>query len=177
MGGCRDAVVVDIVDPTWRGARLGTEYVFVFHPPNSSSVLTCSIVMVIAAYLALLIACITMQAPLLDNPNRAGFLALAQFPVVFLFATKNSILSLLLGPGNGYEKLNYIHRWAGRGMFIGATVHGALWINNHVVYGLPILGQQKETSGVAAFGVLCVLILTSFRPIRRFFYQWFFVVQ
>ena len=133
--------------------------------------------MVIAAYLALLIACITMQAPLLDNPNRAGFLALAQFPVVFLFATKNSILSLLLGPGNGYEKLNYIHRWAGRGMFIGATVHGALWINNHVVYGLPILGQQKETSGVAAFGVLCVLILTSFRPIRRFLYQWFFVVQ
>ncbi|RPD53265.1 iron reductase [Lentinus tigrinus ALCF2SS1-6] len=105
------------------------------------------------------------------------FLALAQFPVVFLFATKNSILSLLLGPGNGYEKLNYIHRWAGRGMFIGATVHGALWINNHVVYGLPILGQQKETSGVAAFGVLCVLVLTSFRPIRRFFYQWFFVVH
>lgn len=39
----------------------------------------------------------------------AGFLAIAQLPVVFLFATKNSILSLLLGPGNGYEKLNYIH--------------------------------------------------------------------
>jgi hypothetical protein len=39
----------------------------------------------------------------------AGFLAVAQLPVVFLFATKNSILSLFLGPGNGYEKLNYIH--------------------------------------------------------------------
>ncbi|KAI0742236.1 iron reductase [Daedaleopsis nitida] len=132
---------------------------------------------VIAAYLALLIACITMQVPLVDNPNRAGFLALAQFPVVFLFGTKNSVLSLLLGPGNGYEKLNYIHRWAGRGMFIGATVHGALWINNHLVFDLPILGQQKETSGVAAFGVLCVLILTSIRPIRRFFYESFFVIH
>ena len=104
-------------------------------------------------------------------------MALAQFPIVFLFATKNSILSLLLGPGNGYEKLNYIHRWAGRGMFIGATVHGALWINNHIVFGLPIIGQQKESSGVAAYGVLCVLVLTSFRPIRRFFYQSFFVIQ
>lgn len=132
---------------------------------------------VIAAYLALLIICITMNAPLMDNPNRAGFLALAQFPIVFLFGTKNSILSLLLGPGHGYEKLNYIHRWSGRGMFIGSAVHGAIWINNHLVYDLPILGQQKETSGVAAFGVLCVLILTSFRPIRRLFYQSFFIVQ
>ncbi|KAM5531189.1 hypothetical protein V8D89_015159 [Ganoderma adspersum] len=132
---------------------------------------------VIAAYLALVIACITMNVPLIDNPNRAGFLALAQFPVVFLFATKNSILSLLLGPGHGYEKLNYVHRWAGRGMFIGATVHGALWINNHLVFGLPILGQQKETSGVAAYGVLCVLVLTSFRVVRRLLYQSFFVIH
>ncbi|OSC98326.1 iron reductase [Trametes coccinea BRFM310] len=132
---------------------------------------------VIAAYLALVIICITMNAPLLSNPNRAGFMALAQFPVVFLFGTKNSILSLLLGPGHGYEKLNYIHRWAGRGIFIGATVHGSLWINNHIVYGLPIIGQQKETSGVAAYGVLCGLILTSFRPVRRFFYQSFFIIH
>ncbi|PIL26372.1 transporter [Ganoderma sinense ZZ0214-1] len=132
---------------------------------------------VIAAYLALLLACITMHVPLIDNPNRAGFLALAQFPIVFLFATKNSILSLLLGPGHGYEKLNYVHRWAGRGMFIGATVHGALWINNHLVFGLPILGQQKETSGVAAYGVLCILVLTSFRMVRRFLYQSFFVIH
>ena len=104
-------------------------------------------------------------------------MALAQFPIVFLFATKNSILSLLLGPVHGYEKLNYVHRWAGRGMFIGATVHGALWINNHLVFGLPILGQQKETSGVAAYGVLCVLVLTSFRVVRRLLYQSFFVIQ
>ncbi|KAI0365850.1 iron reductase [Pilatotrama ljubarskyi] len=133
--------------------------------------------MVVAAYLVLTIMCITMQVPLMDNPNRAGFIALAQFPVVFLFGTKNSILSLLLGPGHGYEKLNYIHRWAGRGIFIGSAVHGAIWINNHLVFGLPILGQQKETSGVAAFGVLCGLVLTSFRPIRRFFYQSFFIIH
>ncbi|CDO75148.1 hypothetical protein BN946_scf184590.g5 [Trametes cinnabarina] len=132
---------------------------------------------IIGAYLALVIICMTMNAPLLSNPNRAGFMALAQFPVVFLFGTKNSILSLLLGPGHGYEKLNYIHRWAGRGIFICATVHGALWINNHLVFGLPILGQQKETSGVAAYGVLCGLILTSLRPVRRFFYQSFFIVH
>lgn len=102
---------------------------------------------------------------------------MAQFPVVFLFSTKNSVLSILLGPGNGYEKLNYVHRWSGRGLFICAAVHGALWIRNHLQYSLPILGQQKETSGVAAFGVLCVLVLTSLRPVRRYLYQFFFLTQ
>lgn len=139
--------------------------------------LTFAQLVVIAGYLMSVIVCIVMDSELIDNPNRAGFLAIAQFPVVFLFATKNSVLSLLLGPGNGYEKLNYIHRWAGRGMFIAATIHGSLWIRNHLQYELPILGQQKETSGVAAYGVLCGLVLTSFRPIRRLFYEWFFVIH
>jgi ferric-chelate reductase len=106
-----------------------------------------------------------------------GFIALAQFPVVFLFATKNSILSLLLGPGHGYEKLNYIHRWAGRGMFIGAVVHGVLWIRNHLQYNLPILSSQKEDSGVAALALLSLIVLFSLRPIRLYFYQLFFYVQ
>ena len=134
-------------------------------------------VAVILAYLILTLLCITMHAPLVDNPNRAGFLALAQLPVVFLLGTKNSILSLLLGPGHGYEKLNYIHRWSGRVMFLGAGVHGALWIRNHVQYDLPILGQQKETSGVAAFALLGVIILTSLKPVRRWCYSVFFVLQ
>lgn len=135
------------------------------------------LVLVTAGYLATLVYCITKDSVLITNPNRAGFLALAQLPVVFLFATKNSVLSLLLGPGNGYEKLNYIHRWSGRGMFLGAVIHGSLWIRNHLQYGLPILGQQKETSGVACFALLGILVLTSLRPVRRLLYQAFWIVQ
>ena len=104
-------------------------------------------------------------------------MALAQLPVVFLLGTKNSVLSFLLGPGVGWERLNYIHRWSGRGLFLAATVHGSLWIRNHLVYDIPIIGQQKETSGVAAFGVLCVIVLTSFRVVRYWAYQFFFIVQ
>jgi len=106
-----------------------------------------------------------------------GFIALAQFPVVFLFATKNSILSLLLGPGNGYEKLNYIHRWSGRCMFLGGVIHGSLWIRNHLEWHLPILGPQKETSGVAALGLLSIIVLSSLKPVRTYFYQVFFIIQ
>ena len=106
-----------------------------------------------------------------------GFLAIAQLPVVFLLASKNSVISLLLGAGNGWEKLNFLHRWAGRGLFFGAGIHGALWIRNHIVYDLPIMGQQKESSGVAAFAVLCVIVLSSLKPMRIWFYQVFFVIQ
>lgn len=133
--------------------------------------------LVIIGYLVSVLVCLTMGVDLISNSNRGGFLALAQFPVVFLFATKNNILSLLLGPGNGYEKLNYVHRWAGRGLFITATIHGSLWIRNHLQYDIAIIGQQKETSGIAAFGVLCVIVLTSLRPLRRLFYQFFWITQ
>ncbi|OJA18204.1 hypothetical protein AZE42_08880 [Rhizopogon vesiculosus] len=134
-------------------------------------------IIVLSAYLAAVLVCIIKDAPLISNPNRAGFLALAQFPVVFLFATKNSILSLLLGPGNGYEKLNFMHRMAGRTMFLGGCIHGALWIRNHLQYGLPILGPQKETSGVASLALLGIIVLTSLRPVRRLFYECFFLVH
>lgn len=104
-------------------------------------------------------------------------MALAQLPVVFLFATKNSVLSLLLGPGHGYEKLNYVHRWSGRGMFLAAVIHGSLWIRNHLQYHLAILGPQKETSGVAALSLLCIIVLSSLKPVRIYLRQIFFYVQ
>ncbi|KAF8889553.1 ferric reductase like transmembrane component-domain-containing protein [Gymnopilus junonius] len=132
---------------------------------------------ILMAYAAVVVVCIVKDAPLMSNSNRAGFIALAQFPIVFLFATKNSIVSLLLGPGNGYEKLNFIHRWSGRALFFGGLLHGALWIQNHLEYNIPILSQQKEASGVAAFAVLCVIVLTSLRPVRRFCYEVFFIIH
>ncbi|KAF8549686.1 iron reductase [Imleria badia] len=134
-------------------------------------------IFVLVAYLAITLVCIIQDAPLISNPNRAGFLAFAQFPVVFLFATKNSLLSFLLGPGHGYEKLNFLHRMAGRLMFLAAAIHGGLWIRNHLQYGLPILGPQKETSGVASLAMLGCIVLFSLRPIRRWFYQVFFLIH
>ena len=119
-------------------------------------------------------ACLSEQFFTFSLP---GFIALAQFPVVFLFATKNSLVSLLLGPGNGYEKLNFIHRWSGRVMFLGAVLHGSLWIRNHLQYNLPILGQQKETSGVASLGVLGIIVVSSLKPVRRICYEVFSTIQ
>jgi hypothetical protein len=111
------------------------------------------------------------------NGTLTGFLAIAQLPIVFLFASKNSVVSLLLGPGHGYEKLNFIHRWSGRLMFLAAVLHGALWIRNHLQYDLPIIGQQKEGSGVATLGLLGVIVVSSLPVARRWCYQVFYIMQ
>lgn len=121
--------------------------------------------------------CITVDATLVKNANRAGRIAVAQIPIVFLFATKNSLLSLLLGPGNGYEKLNFVHKWCGRGIFLASVIHGAFWIRDHLNNDTPIIGQEKEETGIAAFALLCVIVLTSLRPVRRRMYTVFYNFQ
>ncbi|KAF9494724.1 hypothetical protein BDN71DRAFT_1489264 [Pleurotus eryngii] len=131
----------------------------------------------IIGYIVLVVVCTVTDAQLIENSNRAGFIAIAQLPPVFLFASKNSILSLLFGPGYGYEKLNFLHKWSARSLFLAAVLHGALWIRNHLEWNLPILGEQKETTGVAALGVLCVLVISSLRPLRRRWYQFFFIIH
>jgi hypothetical protein len=127
----------------------------------------------------------------MDNPNRAGkkknpdnafsnapstgFMTLAQLPFVFLFGTKNNILSLFWQ--RGYERLNFLHRWAGRGIFLSASLHGGFWIHNHLEYNVPILGADKERLGVLTFAALGTIVLTSLRPVRKFAYQLFFYLQ
>ncbi|GJJ09433.1 hypothetical protein Clacol_003655 [Clathrus columnatus] len=131
--------------------------------------------LLLAAYLATTLVCILYKSPILLSPNRAGFIALAQLPFIFLFAAKNSLLSVLLG--RGYEKLNFLHRWAGRILFLSITIHGGLWINNDRTAGTPIIGSAKETLGVAAYGLLGTILITSFPIVRKHAYQMFTVVQ
>jgi hypothetical protein len=102
-------------------------------------------------------------------------MTIAQLPFVFLFATKNSLLSVLWQ--KGYEKLNFLHRWAGRGVFLSASLHGGFWIRNHLQYNVPILGFEKERLGVITYSTLGVIVLTSLKPVRKFAYQVFFYLQ
>jgi hypothetical protein len=74
-------------------------------------------------------------------------------------------------------QVNWLHRYLGYGLFIVGTLHGALWIDDHLFWGEPILGRQKETSGVAAYGVLGVLVLSSIRSVRVWWWGAFRVLQ
>ncbi|KDQ49465.1 hypothetical protein JAAARDRAFT_187039 [Jaapia argillacea MUCL 33604] len=136
-------------------------------------------ILIVVGYLTTVLVCIIRNAPLMSNPNRAGFMALAQLSPVFLLSTKSLHTLPLFSslPSLSYEKINFLHRWAGRILFLSAAIHGSLWINNHLTFGLPILGQQKEGSGVAAFSVLCLIVLSSMRVVRRWAYQGFFYLH
>ncbi|KAG9128299.1 hypothetical protein FRC07_001234 [Ceratobasidium sp. 392] len=121
------------------------------------------------------ILCLTQAAELRSNSNRAGFMALSLLTPTFLFASKNSPAALLLG--KGYEKLNWVHRWAGRLLFLMATLHGSLWISNRIRNGQGALLRSgtKEREGMAAYGTLCMIVLLSLRPVRAYTYQLFYM--
>jgi ferric-chelate reductase len=125
------------------------------------------LVFLIAGYIDSVAACIATHTPLMSNPNRAGFLGIAQLPPIFLLGTKNSLFSLFFPPFLSYTHPNPLRRWARRSPFLAVVIHGSLYIRNYLVWNIPILGQQKEASGVAAFGVHCVLVLGSLKWVRK----------
>ena len=150
--------------------------------------------------MASVVACIVVDAPLVSNSNRTGTyrstllvspqserplitMSTSRLPRTrpisdrFPAATKNSIVSLLLGPGNGWEKLNFIHRWSGRIMFLGSMLHGALWIQNHLEYDLPIIGQRRRDPVLRLSDCSGVVVLSSLPFVGRWACQVFYVVQ
>ncbi|KAG2138380.1 hypothetical protein DEU56DRAFT_912539 [Suillus clintonianus] len=60
------------------------------------------------------------------DPLRTGFVAMSQTPVVYLLGTKNNLLGIFVGVG--YEKLNYIHRYAGILLVIASNAHSLGYI-------------------------------------------------
>ncbi|KAL5512662.1 hypothetical protein ACEPAG_2928 [Sanghuangporus baumii] len=58
------------------------------------------------------------------NPDRLGYIAISQIPVVIALGTKNNVIGMLLGIG--YEKLNFLHRLVGIVVFFTANVHATV---------------------------------------------------
>ncbi|EGG00404.1 uncharacterized protein MELLADRAFT_93237 [Melampsora larici-populina 98AG31] len=119
---------------------------------------------------------------------RFGFLAVSQLPITFALSMKNSPLGYLIG--EGYEKLNFLHRFtadflctwwldvSGRLMFLFALVHGALLMKIQVERtGTIHLGHAPPSWGFAALVTMLVMGFTGWRVIRERFYQLFLVIH
>ncbi|KAK4626110.1 Ferric/cupric reductase transmembrane component 7 [Fulvia fulva] len=108
---------------------------------------------------------------------RAGWLAVAQMPLLVLLTGKNNILGVLTGVS--YERLNIIHRWSARMMLLLAVFHFAFQSNGWQKYGVMRLEWQTDdcpTTGIAAFAILLWTNLSTLAPVRCFNYE-FFVIQ
>ncbi|KAI9893218.1 MAG: hypothetical protein M1814_000345 [Vezdaea aestivalis] len=112
-----------------------------------------------------------------DVGYRTGCITLAQLPLIFLLAGKKNLVGYLTG--SSYERLNWLHRWAARCLFLTATIHMGYWFtswNRWKYIGEKVATDPITRKGLGAWGVLFWIVLSSLSPIRGLSYE-VFVVQ
>ena len=140
-------------------------------------------VLILFAYWAVIIYMITYKA-IIDDVyfwERIGFrnawITVTQMPLVFLLSMKTNPIGLITGIS--HERLNWLHRWVARTMFVTATMHGfhfyTEWvIADFVELELKIMPMVKY--GLGGWGILLWMLITSFYPVRSVAYE-VFVIQ
>lgn len=140
-------------------------------------------VLVLIVYWAVVVYMATAGAIVKDAYfwERIGFrnawVTLTQVPLLYLLASKSSVLGVIVG--SSYERLNWLHRWVARTMFITATVHGwhfwTEWQRADIIQEeLAIMPMIKY--GLAAWGLLLWANVSGFAPLRHWCYE-FFIAQ
>ncbi|MCJ1479029.1 hypothetical protein MMC13_007713 [Lambiella insularis] len=108
---------------------------------------------------------------------RAGWLTVAQFPLLILLAGKNNLIGLFVGVS--YERLQVLHRWIARVILLTATLHGAYQAYGWNEYGLLQIEISTDScipTGFATWMLLLWLIASSTAVFRNLSYE-FFVIQ
>ena len=113
-----------------------------------------------------------------DIGYRTGFIALSQLPLIFLLAAKDNVIGCLIGVG--YEKLNWLHRWTARTLWLTVTVHMGFWFRSWARYDyikVKMAGDPITRRGFAAWCILTFIVATSFAPVRRTNYEVFIITH
>lgn len=113
-----------------------------------------------------------------DIAYRCGCIAQAQLPLVFLLAGKQNIVGFLSGVS--YERLNWLHRWVARILWLTATFHLMFWFRSWARYEyikVKLSTDHMTQTGFAAWCILTALVATSFAPMRRISYEMFVLVH
>jgi len=108
---------------------------------------------------------------------RAGWLAVAQVPLLILLAGKNNLIGFVTGVS--YERLNVLHRWVARMVLLLATLHFGYQNYGWNEYGLRQMEWSTDScppTGIATYAILLWINLSTLAPLRNLSYE-FFVVQ
>ncbi|KAI0763877.1 hypothetical protein BC629DRAFT_1596825 [Irpex lacteus] len=123
-----------------------------------------------SAYFAILMAFTFKDYKTLNVlQRRSGELVTMQFPLIVALAMKNNALQLLTGIS--HEKLNYMHRTTSRAALVLSWTHAFALVAEHA----KLFSHPWRTVGLAAGIVQVVLTLLSLKPIRKRFYEFFFL--
>jgi NAD(P)H-flavin reductase len=108
---------------------------------------------------------------------RAAWVSVTQLPLIYCLGGKINVISLITGVS--YERLNWLHRWIARTLFLTVIVHWSFflrewWIADFVKLELEMMPVVKF--GFGAWSVLGWMVLTGFAFFRQLSYE-FFVLQ
>jgi hypothetical protein len=163
--------------PRWSFSRLEN---WIVNKSSATLYLTSHIHLVAGAtllaliFLSVLAVLLLLNGDLMLNSNRAGFLGLSCIPFLFAFTGKNSIITLLTGMS--HHRLNQVHRFLGLCLFILISVHMGCMIHTWMPWEFLLaeqLATQKVRYGLATYTTLCLIVLTSLWPVRRYAYEVF----
>jgi predicted ferric reductase len=111
-----------------------------------------------------------------DIGYRTGFVSIAQLPLIVLLAGKDNIIGLLTG--FGYERLNWLHRWTARTLWLSATLHMGFWFRNWARYDYIMVKLKTDAltqRGFAAWCILTLIVASSVAPVRNLRYEVFVI--
>jgi len=117
-------------------------------------------VVVVVIYLATLLYPALFQTNPFTDPVRYGWIGVSQLPFVFALASKNNVLGLLLGVG--YEKLQFLHRVAGRVLVLSVNIHGLGYIYLWSLEGEFMKKIAVPTNYWGFIGLICADMLVFF---------------
>ncbi|PGH13359.1 hypothetical protein AJ80_06353 [Polytolypa hystricis UAMH7299] len=109
---------------------------------------------------------------------RTGFMAISMLPLVILLSGKNNIIGLLTG--TSHERLNWLHRWISRTLWLVTTIHMCFWFRSWGRYNYIIVKLKTDPftqTGFAAWCVLTFIVLVSMAPVRRLSYEVFVLLH
>ncbi|WVF66460.1 hypothetical protein IAT40_001200 [Kwoniella sp. CBS 6097] len=131
-----------------------------------------------ACWATFLFVGIFYQNDIVTHNVRAGFVAMHMLPVVFALGTKVNVIGHLVGLG--YEKLNFLHRFIGRAIFVASTFHAAAYFVKWAKKGGAAYIAEASmmpfiTAGITAWAAFAFIGITSIPIIRRRMYGLFWI--
>lgn len=136
---------------------------------------------------------VSIKAPTITLPyrtwwtagSRLGGMTNALTPLIVITALKQipfALLSTRLMGGYSFDRLNFMHKWGGRIVWLFATMHVACWVvqisREQEFYGNMwtfIFMWTKFRWGFVSYGFFTLLALLSIGPMRANYYEIFYI--
>ncbi|KIW34663.1 uncharacterized protein PV07_01430 [Cladophialophora immunda] len=106
---------------------------------------------------------------------RAAWVSVTQLPLIYILSGKANIITILTGIS--YERLNWLHRWVSRTIFLTVIVHWSYFFTEWSIadfVSLELEWMPMVKYGFGAWATLGWMVITGFGFVRNLSYElWF----